>query len=300
MIRADASLTIGHGHVMRCLTLASSLRAGGATVGFVCREHADHLCDLIEARGFAVSRLPAGGATQAPNGDGPVHASWLGAAWQEDAAGTRAAIDAAGGKPDWLVADHYAIDHRWEGALRTSARHIMAIDDLADRKHVCDLLLDQNYFPNAADRYEGLVPPYCQRLYGPEYVLLRDEFRRARAAVGTARERRLLLFFGGGDPTGQTEAALDAVLSFDASLALDVVVGGGNARADAIERRCRALPGARFMRQTDDMAGVMAGAALCLGAGGITTFERIFMELPSIVVATADNQREALEALARL
>ena len=298
VFRADASRTIGHGHVRRCLTLAGALRERGASVGFVCREHPDHLADFIESQGFDVSRLPAASAPLEPAGGDPAHAAWLGVPLHEDAAQTHGAIAASGPRPDWLVIDHYAIDHRWERALRATARHLMVIDDLADRQHDCDVLLDQNYFADPVARYEGLVPSYCQRFFGPEYVLLREEFRAA-SPTRTTGEPRLLLTFG-GDPAGQTEKAMDAVAACDRSMAMDVVVSGGNHRADAIASKCRELPGARFISQSDRMAELMAGASLCLGAGGITTFERLYMGLPSIVVATADNQREPLAALGKL
>jgi UDP-2,4-diacetamido-2,4,6-trideoxy-beta-L-altropyranose hydrolase len=281
VVRADASRAIGHGHVMRCLTLASALRERGALVSFVCREHEGHLCDQIANQGFAVSRLPA-----------------VEASWERDADDTGAAVATVRSAPVSLVVDHYGVDLRWEAKLRPSVRQIMVIDDLANRAHDCDLLLDQNFFVDATDRYRGLLPLYCTPFLGPEYVLLRQEFRDAKRSAHTARGPRLLIFFGGGDPTGQCEAALEAALQFDASVPVDVIVGRNNPRAEAIETRYRHLPQVRLLRQSDNMAELMAGASLCLGAGGIATFERLFMELPSIVVSTADNQREPLRALA--
>jgi spore coat polysaccharide biosynthesis predicted glycosyltransferase SpsG len=152
------------------------LRERGAAVFFICREHDGHLCDLIEERGFAVSRLPASkaGLFQAENT--PAQAAWLGASWQEDAEQTRVAIEASGAKPDWLVVDHYAIDQRWERTLRTSAWRIMSIDDLADRAHDCDLLLDQNLVAQMYTRYRSKVPAACGLLLGPEYALLQTSY----------------------------------------------------------------------------------------------------------------------------
>jgi UDP-2,4-diacetamido-2,4,6-trideoxy-beta-L-altropyranose hydrolase len=282
VVRTDASLTMGHGHVMRCLVLATALRERGADVSFVCREREGDLCADIAQRGFKIGRLPPGTAS-----------------WETDADETRAAIAAFGGRPDWLVVDHYALDHRWEAALRDSAGQIMAIDDLADRPHDCDVLLDQNYFANPGARYSALVPVYCSRFFGPEHVLLRQEFRDAKRNAPVRREG-VLIVFGGGDPTGQSAVALDAALAFDATLPVTVVVGRNNPHAEKIDARARSLPQVRLVRHTDNMAELMSRAALCLGGGGISTFERLFMELPSIVVATAENQREPLQALADL
>ena len=153
IVRTDASTTIGHGHVMRCLTLASALRERGANVSFVCRNHDGHLCDLIEERGFVVSRLPAPKAGLQAE-DAPTHEAWLGSSEQEDAEQTRAVIEASGATPDWLVVDHYAIGWHWESAVRTSVGQIMVIDDLADRLHDRDVLLDQNIVPQMLARYQ--------------------------------------------------------------------------------------------------------------------------------------------------
>ena len=156
---------------MRCLVLADAIRHQGGDAVFVCREHDGHLCDLIEELGFAVSRLPAPKAEYQANNT-LRNAAWLGVPWQEDAEQTRVAIEPEGGNPDWLVVDHYALDERWESALRASVGRIMVIDDLADRRHNCELLLDQNLVAQMHTRYADKVPTACGMLLGPEYALL--------------------------------------------------------------------------------------------------------------------------------
>jgi len=297
-IRTDAALHIGTGHVMRCLTLAERLRAGGAEVLFICRQHDGHLCQFIEARGYAVARLPAPPAQwQAPAE--PPHGAWLGADWAQDAAETTAALP---WRPDWLVIDHYAIDRRWQQAMRPAVQRIMVLDDLADRPHDCDLLLDQNAAEAPQARYEGLLPPHCQRLLGPQYALLRPEFAAARAALAprSGQLRRLFVFIGGADPDNVTGRVLQAVAAAGLpQLALDVVIGGANPHHAALAAQCAALPGARLHRQVDNMAELMAGADLAIGAGGGAMWERCAVGLPAIVLAVADNQQPGCQAMAR-
>lgn len=280
VMRADASVSIGTGHVMRCLTLAEALRERGAEVLFVCREEPGHCCDIILGRGFQVARLAATG----PFSD------------ERDAEQTVLAMD---GRADWLIVDHYGIGAEWERRLRPQAGRIMAIDDLANRRHDCDLLLDQNLFDDMSARYRGLAPADCRLFLGPRYALLRDEFIAARR---TLRERdgavrRILLFFGGSDPTNETEKALLALGRLrSAEVALDVVVGSSNPLGDRIHDLCAALPGVTFHRQVANMAQLMARADLALGAGGATTWERCFLGLPSLVVVVAENQAEPARA----
>lgn len=274
IIRADASVSIGTGHIMRCLTLAEAVRKQGAEVVFVCRDVTGNYCGIIQEKDFEVIRLSGEETFDA------VH----------DAEQTAIAFD---GRPDWLIADHYAISEDWERRLRSHAERIMVIDDLADRPHDCDVLLDQNLFDDMQHRYDGLVPPGCQLFLGPRYALLRDEFITARQ---TLRERdgivrRILLFFGGSDPTNETEKALLA-LSHPAyrNLLVDVVVGSSNPVGDRIRDLCASMPNVAFHRQVSNMAELMVLADLAIGAGGSTTWERCFLGLPTLILIVADNQ----------
>lgn len=283
ILRADASSAIGNGHVMRCLTLATALRERGAHVTFVCRLLPGHLCDLLEQRGFAVRRLPA-----APFD------------WRADAAQTLAAI---GAEPaDWLVADHYGIERRWEGALRAAARRIMVIDDLADRDHDCDLLLDQNLVADGERRYAGRVDARCPRLLGPRYALLQPAYAalHARLPPRAGPVRRLLAFFGGADQTDLSGKTLAAFIALQrADVELDLVAAGDAAQLERLRGQAAPHPNIHVHAGLPTLAGLMAKADLAVGAGGATTWERLCLGLPALVVTLADNQRAPTEELHR-
>ena len=292
VMRVDASLEIGSGHVMRCLTLADELRSRGAEVHFICRDHPGNLVALIAERGYSYVGLetPTSGYL-APAGD-TNHAAWLAVSWQQDAEETVAALPSGG--VDWLVIDHYALDRRWEERLRPHVGKIMVIDDLADRPHACDLLLDQNLYRDLELRYNDLVPAACQRLLGPRYALLRSEFALARKQLRQrdGQVRRILVFFGGVDPANETSKALQALIAVNLQgVAVDVVVGGGNPHKDEIEALC-VINGFSYNCQVSNMAELMAAADLAIGGGGTATWERCAVGLPSLVMVLADNQRE--------
>ena len=142
LFRVDASIRIGSGHIMRCLTLADELRGQGHDCRFVCREHPGHLCKLVTSRGYEVNLLSTSNENFLPqNTDtGCRYADWLGVSWQQDARQTRKIVDLL--KPDWLVVDHYALDAEWECSVSSGVGKIMVIDDLANRRHECAVLLD--------------------------------------------------------------------------------------------------------------------------------------------------------------
>lgn len=295
--RVDASIQIGTGHLMRCLTLADALLGQAAECQFVCREHEGHLIDYIRCRGYepyALPKLISNGLFES----GLAHASWLGVDWQMDATQTRQAL---GNKEvDWLIVDHYALDHRWESALRSSCERIMVVDDLADRQHDCDLLLDQNY-GSSAERYRGLVSADCTQCHGPEYALLRPVYaeRRAQLPARDRQVRRVLIYFGGGnDASNLTGLALQAFQVPElAHIELDIVVGATYAHKSSLEELVVQRGNAAVHRQLPDLADLMSKADLAIGAGGATTWERCCMGLPTIVISIAENQRPACEAL---
>lgn len=299
--RVDASIMIGSGHVMRCLPLADALRAQGDETLFLCREFPGNLNAEIEKRGHTLHRLPVGTKEQVSETADPTHAGWLGDDWPGDAADCAAALD-AWGCPDWLVVDHYAIDRRWQSLMRPHCKKIMVIDDLADRPHDCDLLLDQN-LQSHAERYRTRLPPGCRRLLGPRFALLRPEFRQLRPSTPprSGQIRRLLVFLGGGDPGNFTATVLQGVLAsgLGPALHLDLVIGAANPHRHALEALSRRFPGARLHVQTPDIAALMAGADLMIGAAGTTTWERCCLGLPSLLVSLADNQRENGRQIAR-
>ncbi len=300
--RVDASLRIGTGHVMRCLTLASALRATGADCHFILRAHPGHLAAAIRARGFGVHVLPAGQAGE-PEHEGPVHADWLGASWSDDARSTAEVL--ARLAPDWLVIDHYALDRRWEEAVGAHAGRVLVIDDLADRSHAADLLLDQN-LGRAASDYDPLVGRDCHRLIGPRYALLREEFRDWRAPSLARRRdgrlREILVTMGGVDRDDFTGRVLDALVDWELGEGVRVtaVLGAGAPALETVREQVTRLPyPARVLVDVHNMGAVMAGADLAIGAAGSTAWERCCVGLPTLLLVLAGNQAGIAEALDR-
>jgi UDP-2,4-diacetamido-2,4,6-trideoxy-beta-L-altropyranose hydrolase len=219
--------------------------------------------------------------------------SGLGVSQDQDARETITVIKK--NKPDWLIVDHYGLGQIWEKQLRSYVSKIMVIDDLANRPHDCDLLLDQNYFIKGEARYENFVPPTCTKLFGPQYALLRPEFAEVRKQLKprTGKVQSVFIFFGSTDPYNITGKTLDA-LSFQelSHLDVDVVIGLHNPNRIKIESQVKMRLRTKLHVQVDNMAELMAQADLVLGSGGTTTWERLCLGLPSLVITVADNQKE--------
>lgn len=301
--RADASVQIGTGHVMRCLTLADELTRQGHECRFVCREHEGHLGDLITSKGYGFTLLPApsDNEVEANDRNSDNYARWLGVPWQEDARQTLDALTPW--QPEWLVVDHYALDAEWERALANVVGSIMVIDDLANRCHECALLLDQNLGRVASD-YDDLLPNDCHRLIGPGYALLRPEFANLREQSMNRRQqpalKRILISLGGVDRTNVTGQVLDAISesALPASTELDIIMGAAAPYLDGVRQQAARMPfRAMVSVGVTDMAERMCLADLSIGAAGGTSWERCCLGLPAVLVILAENQVAGAVAL---
>lgn len=299
VFRTDASLDIGTGHVMRCLTLADALRNQGVECHFICREYPGHLVSRIRAAGHEVHPLPLIQLWEHATGGSDVmmlaHAEWLGTSQEQDAEACMPILRSL--YPDWLIVDHYALDVRWEAVQRPYCRELMVIDDLADRKHDCDSLLDQTFGRQDED-YQPLVPQRCTLLCGSQYALLRPEFAQWRPYSLARREdqelKHLLIAMGGVDRDNATGQILDALApgSLPKDCRVSIVMGEHAPWLNEVRLKANMLPwSASVLVGVSGMAQLMADSDLAIGAGGATSWERCCLGLPALMVVVADNQR---------
>lgn len=284
---------------MRCLTLADALREEESKVSFICRNLPGNLCDFVGKKGFKVYRLPYITSQFDDKRQNTHHTQWLGVTWETDAEQTKAILMKNPHDINWLVVDHYALDKQWEMQMSPFVKKIMIIDDLADRPHDCDLVLDQNY-TQSENRYNGLVPDTCIRLIGPRYTLLRPQFRKTRENLRgrDGKVQRILIFMGGADPGNVTCKVLRAIQMLNQpSISIDVVIGASNTHANEVEALTSNMSDTTCHFHVENMAELMANADLCIGAGGSTAWERCCLGLPSVVMILADNQKDIAEEL---
>ncbi|MCA0978732.1 UDP-2,4-diacetamido-2,4,6-trideoxy-beta-L-altropyranose hydrolase [Qipengyuania flava] len=302
VFRTDASLEIGTGHVMRCLTLADGLRERGARALFITREHRGHLVGQIVDRGHEVGVLPPPPDLRLTLDEETTHAAWLGVDWSEDARQTLNLL--AGKRANWLVVDHYALDRRWEQTLRPTCEQLMVMDDLADRPHDCDVLLDPSLGRAAAD-YSNHIFTDADVLTGPDYALLRPEFADLRAESLKRREqpslKHLLVTMGGVDRTNATASVLDAIdaCSLPDNVKITVVLGPHAPWLADIEKRSESMRFRVSVRSAViDMASLMTASDLAIGAAGSTSWERFCLGVPTLQFVLAENQIECARAFA--
>lgn len=292
VFRTDASTRIGSGHVMRCLTLAQRLQERGHHCTFISREHPGNLNAKIQSTGFPVQALPIGETS-----------SWLGCGWKEDANQVGPILQHLAA--DWLVVDHYALDQSWQQAVLQPSQRLLVIDDLANRTHLANLLLDQN-LGRKPDDYRQLTPADCTHLTGPHYALLRPEFHQWRPLALEYRQKprlkQLLITFGGvdaGNATGQVLEKLKKT-GLPSQTRILVLLGPQAPAYDQVRQQLAELPwDVHLLSNVGNMAELMSHSDLCIGAAGGTSWERACLGLPTLVTAIADNQQAAAEEVVK-
>jgi len=294
VFRVDASLQMGTGHVMRCLTLAQALKYNEANIEFICRKHEGNLIDKIRLNGFNVHELEVLEKVDDKLAHSHSHSHWLGATQQQDADDCLDILKAE--KTNWLIVDHYALDEQWQKRLKPYYEKLIVIDDLADRKHQCDVLLDQNFGRSYQD-YKDLVPASAKLLMGSEYALLRSEFEKYRQYSLDRRKdekfKKLLVNMGGADQDNITGKVIERlqVAKLPKDLEITVVMGKTAPHLASVITSTNKLPYRSEVKvDVDNMAELMANADIAIGASGATTWERCCLGLPTIQLITAYNQ----------
>ena len=292
VFRVDASLQMGTGHVMRCLTLAQVLKENGSNVKFICRKHKGNLIDKIRSSGFVVHELEVFKEVKFDNK--LLHFYWLGATQRQDADDCIDILKVE--KSNWIIVDHYALDEQWQKRLKPYYEKLMVIDDLADRKHQCDILLDQTFGRQQED-YSARIPRGCELLLGSKYALLRPEFAKWRAYSLERRSKpefkQLLINMGGTDPDNITGKVIERLQTakLPKDVEITIVMGKTAPHLARVITGANKLPYRSEVKvDVDNMAELMANADIAIGASGATTWERCCLGLPTIQLITAYNQ----------
>ena len=289
VFRTDASQQIGSGHVMRCLTLAKELHSNCEKISFITREHKSNLNELIIDKGFDLTSMPLQNVLQ---NNLENYEKWLGVTQEIDAEETIKIVKNQ--KINWLIIDHYALDSIWEKKLRFYVENIMVIDDLANRTHDCDIILDQNLFNNMQERYKDKTPEKCIKLFGPQYAILGSDYYNFHKKI-KARSlpiENILIFFSSLDLQNLTSMTLSVLEKIGATFkSIEVVISKKSPNYIEVLNKVSKLTGANIYSDVPTLATLIKKADLAIGAGGSTNWERLCLGLPTIVVTIADNQQ---------
>jgi len=277
ILRADAGPTMGTGHVMRSAALGLRMRRLGHDVSLVTASLPDSVRAWLSTCDIEVITLPPGAETE----DG-----------EELSAVTRTL-----GPGDWVVVDHYERDESWELQLDRGGARLCVIDDLADRRHDCDALIDVGMHALVGSPYRNLVPADAELLLGPSFALLRPEFEGMIPRKRTGEISRILVSLGGGDLVADELLKVLAALARLPAPRPEVRILRDAALSSMIDPAAASIPGVTCLDFTKDMPGMLMWADLVMGTCGGSSWERCLLGVPTIVCLTAENQRGDVDGL---
>jgi UDP-2,4-diacetamido-2,4,6-trideoxy-beta-L-altropyranose hydrolase len=294
--RVDASVSIGIGHVMRCLTLADELKRKGVNSIFLTHERCGAFKDLILHRGYKCEILSYEIKHIDQNSRNSNYQPWKGFPIEIDVDAVKKILNK--NKLQWMVVDHYGIDASWHSSFRDVADNLLVIDDLADRKYECDLLLDQTYGRMKSD-YNGLISMGCKLLLGSKYAMLRPEFLQLRSAAITKRKKltrvkKIMISMGGADEKNVSTKILRSIknIQWEEYPEINVVIGSSAPYLKQLYDEIKGFPmQVDISVDVNDMAIRMYEADIAIGAAGSTSWERCCLGLPSFMITVAENQK---------
>lgn len=288
VFRVDSSVGIGSGHFVRCLSLAEEFSKYNVDILFITSINSGSCVDQVAKNGFKVELLPHNLCSD----DCEIIYT--------DAYECSRVINLVGGA-DLLIVDSYYIDKKWERILKLAVKNLLVIDDLENREHECQFILDQNLIDYDDQNYLGLLPKYCKKYFGPRYALIRAQFHEIYHNVSKEISNilQILIMFGGSDPTNETQKVLEAINQpTNSKINITVIFGRDCPHKELILNSELNTTNVTFLVGVDNMASEMSKADIMIGAGGGSVWERCSLGLPSISIATANNQISQLEKLA--
>ena len=284
-IRVDSSTKIGYGHLIRCLALADTLKKS-FKINFICTNLNGNLISQICKKKFEVFRFNT--KSQRIN-------------VKKDAEKTISIIKKHRNKKSLLILDSYILSQEWENRVKPYVKRLIVIDDLMDRKHSCDLIIDQNLHTQMNSLYINSVPKNCVKLLGPDYAILRNQFiaQRKYARIRSLPIKNILVSFGGTDNENHTLHALTSLKKLNSDVNVNVVTGTANIGKKIIKNFCKKNFNYNYFEQVENMAKLMQIADLCIGSSGTTTWERCCVGLPAIAIVASNDQKDIASAVSK-
>ncbi|MDP6721588.1 MAG: UDP-2,4-diacetamido-2,4,6-trideoxy-beta-L-altropyranose hydrolase, partial [Pirellulaceae bacterium] len=278
VLRADGSTSIGLGHLIRSLTLLQEFHRRGWRVLLATRcEYPNGIFDIHPIR-----ELLTGTEVIPVSGNGDLTQAELSSATGEATA-------------DLLIVDHYELDREFESGFADTVNLRLVIDDLADRPHDCEILVDSAPGRNIDD-YQGSVGPDCQILLGGQFSILRPQFaaNRARSLARRRSDINKILVAPGATDTSNIAVpilrALSELRRGGYSFAVTVVLSSLAYSCAAVRDILADTPDWELLVDRNDVAEILIETDLAIGTFGSSCWERACLGVPSIAVVAADNQ----------
>lgn len=274
-IRADGGKSIGMGHVMRMLVLASELRKRNQII-FLCRNDKSNKYDAgiqkIKNSDFEIIEID----------DSNIIESIIKIQKENNA--------------DILISDTYEVDEEYFNKLKPHFKLTGYIDDVNKCYMNVDFIINQNINAKKLD-YSKTTKKGTNLFLGLEYCMLREEFKIA-CKEKEAKEyvEDILLTVGGMDDSNNTMKILSSLKTLKQRI--HVVLGNAfNKRViDEVYKLSEEYKNI-YPYENANMSELMKKCDIAISACGSTIYELCAMNVPSIGIIIADNQRSVAKLM---
>ena len=294
LIRVDSSPIIGSGHIYRCLNLAIFYRNRNCKVIFICRKLKNNFNSILFKNKFSVINLPLPANTiKIVNSN---YKSWLEVPYEKEIKDSLNVVSSFK-NIDLMIVDHYSIDSLWHKIIRKYVNNLLVIDDLFNKNFNCDFLINHNF--NIKNQYKNLINKETKLLLGCEYLLVNNKFNKKKI-YNKINKYKIFIFFGSSDSQNLTLRILNILIKIDKSKFLPlVIVGKFNEKIIEIKQILKKFKSYEFYTETNQIHKIIKKSNFAIAAGGVNTYERIRVGLPSLVISVADNQKSICTSLNR-
>lgn len=262
--RADGSVEMGSGHVMRLLTIAEELVSRGHNVTFCCCSLTTLLEQYIRALNCDIIIIDG-----QPSSDADIRHT------------VKAGKDV---NAHSVILDGYEFDENYLLQLKNNFKLVFLDDEIKLKNIPADIVINTSPFTNS-QLYKSSAQG-ARLMLGPKYALLRKEFRELANSIKPLEKRKnIMVTFGGTDVLGLTMPVTKALIKvFGEEQVFDIVTSKKLDEAD--------FDNVNIHENCNYMAKLMSRCALAISAGGTTLGELSVMEVPTILVVVADNQEK--------
>lgn len=292
LFRVDSSNIIGTGHVYRCLNLAALYRKNN--IIFISKKHFLNLNYKIKEK-YTCYELDLNN----PNNLNLNIDTWLGESQIEDAKKTIEVIKKIKLNIDWLIIDHYSINYIWEKEIKNYVKNICVLDDFTNRKHICNILINQQIDESQIIKYKKLVNKDCKIYYGNNFLFLHEKYYSFKVDKNINGLKRINIFMGGSDINNITSNIINICNKYNIennlNIIFDVIIGKSNKNYKYIKEQIDKLKNFNIYYDLNFIGEILSLADLAIGAPGTTSYERCLTQTPSLMICLAENQKTVIQ-----
>ena len=287
LFRAEGSVSIGLGHLYRCLAIAESLKSKPCRLAIATKNIPKLLESEFKKRNIEILAIPPYSSAVSKN-------SWINRIVRSKKFGA-------------VIADLWPLTDQTALGLRHAAgpAPLVCFDTGHLSRPLADVLVNPAIgHPSlfSGEYSKGFRAGSMRCLMGPQYFPLRVEFEAFKDRTGFKKNhmvRNVVVTLGGSDASGVVFKILDILGGLKARLQIDVIIGPSFPAWDMLRSKYAGSMSVGLHRSPKNLPKILHKADLCISAGGFTLYELAFLGVPTAALSLVAHQERTVGAFER-